>query len=258
MRLIKRLELDNTTKRKLQQKQDSVNTKKAAGTLNETVEWEQACKTKPLDTVLSTLKSMAGKRELCMYCLESHGTDREHFWPKSKYPERMFLWQNLLLCCTECGRCKGSKFPIKDGEALLIDPTIEEPWQYLDFDPKTGNIIERFLLSMNQFSERGKVTVEILQLKERESLSTGHRITYRRLKDHVETFLKNGSVNPSEMIDKLMADDKHNLLGWCAYSNGGNVEPFKTLRLEFPNVWESLIAAVISAKYIKGIRYGTA
>jgi hypothetical protein len=27
-----------------------------------------------------------------MYCLDSHATDIEHFWPKTPYPQRMFVW----------------------------------------------------------------------------------------------------------------------------------------------------------------------
>jgi hypothetical protein len=153
----------------------------------------------------------------------------------------------MLLCCAECGRIKGNKFPLKNGEPLLIDPTFEEPWEYLDYDPKTGNIMERYILNRNEVSERGKITVDVLKLKERDALANGHRTTFRRLKEQVEAFLADSAMDANIFVGKLKADDKHNLLGWCLYGNGGNEEPFKTLRREHPHAWEALEEAVRNA-----------
>jgi hypothetical protein len=50
-------------------------------------------KTKPKEAfseVRMALKTMAGGRERCLYCEDNEGTDIEHFWPKSKYPEKAF------------------------------------------------------------------------------------------------------------------------------------------------------------------------
>jgi len=138
-----------------------------------------------------------GERERCMYCLDSHGTDIEHFWPKAPYPERMFTWSNLLLCCAECGRLKGDRFPLDVGRPMLIDPTAEEPWQYLDFDPETGNLVARFDLDADDWSAKGQKTVELLQLDRREALATGYRRTYRRLAAVVEHFLSESSISSS-------------------------------------------------------------
>lgn len=82
-----------------------------AGAANVEQAWKSARQTKALATVVHTLQSMAGARERCMYCVDSHGSDVEHFWPKAGYPQRAFEWPNLLLCCTECGRLKGDRFP---------------------------------------------------------------------------------------------------------------------------------------------------
>ena len=117
-----------------------------------------------------------------MYCCDSDATDIEHFWPKSAYPERMFRWPNLLLCCTECGRFKGDRFPLEGGESVLVDPSADDPWRFLDFDPATGNIAPRFDLNANDWFVRGVKTVEVLQLDRREALSSGYQRTHQRLK----------------------------------------------------------------------------
>ena len=51
-----------------------------------------------------------------------------------------------------------------DGLPLLVDPSIENPWDYLDFDPDTGNIISRYIADLDIPSEKGEHTVQILQL----------------------------------------------------------------------------------------------
>ncbi|WP_156427859.1 hypothetical protein [Thiohalocapsa sp. ML1] len=98
-----------------------------------------------------------------MYCEDSHGTDIEHFRPKTPFPECLFVWTNMLLCCAECGRLKGKQFPTDAmGEPLLIDPTVDAPWEHLDFDPETGNVVARFDLERNAFCPKGEKTVETL------------------------------------------------------------------------------------------------
>ena len=244
MRRVSRSQLDATTLRKLNEKQLRANRKKAENSLDVTSDWEAARKTKPLATVLSHLKAMSGSTERCMYCLDSHGTDIDHFWPKSIYPEKMYWWQNHLLNCTECGRIKGIKFRLLNGVPLLIDPTVEEPWQYLDFEPTTGIITARYDKDTDNWSERGNTTVETLELDRREALARRHLKTFRRLSHHVKTYLADGTPPATELIEKLQDDDDHDLLGWCVYGDGGNAEPFRSLREQHPDVWQVLEVAL--------------
>jgi len=81
------------------------------------------------DEVRTKLRSMATGLERCMYCEDSAATDIEHFWPKSKYPERAFSWSNYLLACSCCNsNHKREQFPLDEaGAPLLIDPTTEDP-----------------------------------------------------------------------------------------------------------------------------------
>jgi len=182
MRRVTRSPLPAPTQAALNRRQQAADKKRASGTLKVQSTWDGARKTKPLVTVLKALKEMAGERERCMYCGDSHGTDIEHFWPKTPYPERLFRWANMLLCCTECGRFKGERFPLDlTGLPLLVDPSSVNPWDYLDFNPDTYNFVARFDLATNAPSLRGAKTVELLQLDRREALEAGYRKTHRRI-----------------------------------------------------------------------------
>lgn len=244
MRRVNRDSLTDQVQGKLNHKQSEANRKREEGILQVDDEWKNARQTILLHDVLATLKSMMGERERCMYCLDSHGTDIELFWPKTPYPERMFLWPNLLLCCTECGRLKGSVFPLAEGQPLLIDPTAEEPWQYLDFDPTTGNIVARFELDRNNWSPKGLKTVEILHLDRREAVAVGYQRTYRHLSDIVERFLAEGTPAADDFFAALSVADDHGLLGWCFIGTGKSLPPFSNLCVQQPDVWKMCQAAL--------------
>jgi uncharacterized protein (TIGR02646 family) len=245
MRSIVRLSLNEAAQEEMSQRQAEVDCKRQAGTLYVNDEWQRARQTRLLrEDVLGTLKRMMGERERCMYCLDSHGTDIEHFWPKTPYPERMFLWPNMLLCCTECGRFKGDQFPLSEGLPLLIDPTGEEPWQYLDFDPTTGNIVARFDLDKHDWSAKGQATVGVFHLDRREAMASGYRRTHFRLAARVETHLHSDASSADDLISALSQADEHGLLGWCLIGTGQNISPFCDLKQQQPEVWSACLAAI--------------
>jgi uncharacterized protein (TIGR02646 family) len=243
MRRVIRLPLAEDVEEELNQKQANADRKRMEGALRVNDEWQTARQSKPLLAVLATLRQMMGERERCMYCLDSHGTDIEHFWPKMPYSERMFLWPNLLLCCAECGRLKGNRFPLVAGQPMLIDPTAEEPWQYLDFDPTTGNVVARFDLDSNNWSPKGQGTVELLQLDRREALAVGYRRTYRRLAALVERYLNEIGSPADSLVAALRDADDHGLMGWCFMGTGRNSPPFRDLCECQPEVWAVCLAA---------------
>lgn len=62
----------------------------------------------------------------------------EHFFPKSRYIDKTFDWENLLLSCDLCNDVnhKGVNFPVDmEGNPLLINPAdgITDPGQHLEF-----------------------------------------------------------------------------------------------------------------------------
>ena len=161
------------------------------------------------------------------------------------FRSRMFVWDNLLLCCTECGRLKGNRFPLDTDRPLLIDPTLDEPWEHLDFDPATGNIVARFDTRTNDWSPKGTETVKILHLDQREAMASGYTRTFRRISDVVQRALRDEAPVVADLYAALGEADDHGLLGWCFVGTGMNVSPFQEFRTRFPDVWA---ACAISAR----------
>lgn len=124
------------------------------------------------DEIRSTLRSMASGLERCMYCEDSAGTDIEHFWPKSLYPERAFSWENYLLACSGCNsNYKRDQFPLDEaGQPLLIEPTSEEPREHLVLTSKTGKFEAR--------TPKGQKSIEVFGLF-RDALEKGRRSAWR-------------------------------------------------------------------------------
>ena len=135
---------------------------------------------------------------------------------------------------------------------MLVDPTVEEPWEYLDFDPGTGNIVARFDVSTNVWSPKGLKTVETLQLDRREALAAGYRKTFLRLSSLISDRLNTvGPILPG-IIDELKEADDHGLLGWCFIGFGQNIQPFSDLRVRHPDVWVACIAAISVTLFLQG------
>lgn len=246
MRRVIRQPLDAAVLNDLNRRQAEADQKQVAGTLHPANEWKAARQSQPLFSVLARLKTMMGERERCMYCLDSHGSDIEHFWPKTPYPGKMFRWPNLLLCCTECGRFKGEKFPLDNDEPLLIDPTAEDPWLHLDFHPETGNIVARFDTRLNDWSSKGQKTVEILQLDRREALAVGYQKTFSRLSNVIEQWQAHNEAVDA-LIASLRAADDHGLLGWCVLGTGQTISPFRDLQAQHPDAWAACVATIQNA-----------
>lgn len=240
MRWVKRVNLPSAAITYLRKRQKKANAKLVSGNLDTDSEWNSARKTKSMGKVLTALVQMAGKRQRCMFCLDSHGSGIEHFRPKAKdaYPKRMFSWRNLLLCCSKCGTLKGNQFPLQGKRPLLIDPSKEEPWRYLDYDSVLGIIIPRFDPQANAPSSKGVKTVQILKLDQREGLEEGHKKTCRRLKKTVQKLLSNPNMPMAEFIEELQDADEQELLGWCFIGTGQDETPFKEFKQKHPSLWQ--------------------
>jgi uncharacterized protein (TIGR02646 family) len=238
MRRVVRLDLSSESAQGLEREQAQADARRADRALNVEAEWRRARRNKPLREACDTLRVMAGNRERCMYCGDAHGSDIDHFWPKAPYPERMFRWPNMLLCCAECGRIKGTQFPLADGQAILIDPTVDDPWRFLDFDPQTGNIVPRYDPERGAYMLRGEQTVAILQFDRREAMARGYQRTYRRITRRVEEALAQQHPDAAALLHDLGEADDHGMLGWCFDGLGRHVAPFDELQARHPAVWE--------------------
>ena len=148
----------------------------------------------------------------------------------------MYVWENLLIACAQCGRYKGNQFPrAGDGAPLLVDPTAEDPWEYLDFDPVTGNMNARYLLTLDAFSPKGETTVRVLHLDRREGISAGYRKTYTRLCQLVQSWTDQQLAE--DYLERLREADDHGLLGWFLNGSGQNEPAFSRFRELYQDAW---------------------
>lgn len=104
------------------------------------------------------LNRMAPGHQRCMYCGDSEGTSVDHFEPIARNPLRTFDWLNHLLACSHCNSSqKGSRFPVDEaGAALLIDPTVDDPFDHLVLSLSVGEYRPR--------TRKGTETISVLGL----------------------------------------------------------------------------------------------
>lgn len=194
------------------------------------------------NSLRSTLERMAGGRQRCMYCVDSLATDIEHFWPKTRYPDRMLTWENLLLGCGACNqRYKREEFPLlPDGQPALVDPTAEEPWDFLDYDPKTGNLVARFDLASNSFSARGEATVNLLKLDAREALADGYKGIHRRIARVLREAATESAPDSADLARRMELEDDHGLARWFFTETGATDPAATAFRNSHPSIWDEV------------------
>ncbi len=203
--------------------------------------WKTQRPSAPMKRIARVLRRMAGKRERCMYCEDSRGTDIEHFWPKRRYPGRAFRWLNLLWACAGCNRAKGARFP-RDaaGDPLLIDPTAVDPWDYLFYDLETDELTARWDPRTGEEHPRGLQTLKTLATLRHQAVAEGRRRTRRNLQRAVQTFLGAPPSRASETeLRECVADNGgYGLAVWFFLREGQEEAPFQDLRRRHRDVWE--------------------
>ncbi len=102
-------------------------------------DWKSFLKTKARSAIDVQLNRYT--RGKCVYCEQTAAQDIEHYYLKSRYPDRMFDWENLLRGCKNCNQFKRDAFPLDEaGHPLLLDPCVDEPLDFFVWDLRTGTI----------------------------------------------------------------------------------------------------------------------
>ena len=109
----------------------------------------------------------------------------EHFAPKTKFPQLMYTYDNLLYSCRFCNTSKSDDWPSDSpsinvvGEHGYIDPCTDEYYEHLDRDDHTGCIYYKTELGkymyehLKLYLKRHSVIFMVEKLKEkREELKT--------------------------------------------------------------------------------------
>lgn len=211
--------------------------------------WDGARKTRIMRTAVDLLRSMVGETERCMFCSDSRGVSVDHFWPKTPYPRRTFDWLNMLLVCDACNRKKGDAFSVDAaGLPLLIDPTLEDPWVYLFFEPDTGLLTARVNADTGLTAPKGEHVTDpgVLPLNI-EAVASGRRRIYRNLSRAVVAFMTM-AANPGSLESALrelrQAIEDNNCYGlatWCFVRDGSNDGVFLQFRNQFPDVRRQIL-----------------
>ncbi len=165
----------------------------------------------PLGDIQEKLQAMCSGLIRCMYCEDSQGHDIDHFRPKSTYPERTFVWENLLYACSHCNsNGKRNQFPLDaDGQPLLIDPTAEDPMAHLVFTPSTGALVPRIDPAKSVESPKGKASIEAFGLN-RDPTVRGRRNAWVGLQSLIEAYDQAQNANDLETArQKRLAISEH-------------------------------------------------
>jgi uncharacterized protein (TIGR02646 family) len=212
--------------------------------------WQSSRGTKTIRRVAETLAKMAGDRSRCMFCSDSRGTDIDHFWPLAAYRDRVFSWPNMLWACTGCNRAKSASFALANGTPLLLNPTIDDPWDHLFFDPTTCNVVPRFDPAARQENPRGKFTVDHLPLND-EAVTNGRAASLRTLCASIEHFRQKLAAGENLLIasdalrQRVLDAPDRGLAQWFILNDGKNDHPFTWLRVQHPDTWLELSIAVL-------------
>lgn len=192
---------------------------------------------------------MAGPQARCFFCADSRGTDIEHFWPKSVYPQRMFLWMNLLLSCSTCNTRKGIQFPLDGvGHPLLVDPTLDDPWDYLFFDSLTGNITAKYDPQTQSYNPKGLATTDskMLSLND-EPVVVRRQAIYERLTRYIGQVLSGIAPLRQAGIASLEVEadrDEYGLMRWFFRKDGQLALPFSNFLQSLPHEWAQVMTHV--------------
>lgn len=131
-------------------------------------------------------------QQMCGYC----GKDRkvllkqfqiDHFAPKSKFPEKKNVYENLVLACPQYNRLKSDKWigenseVSNDGEKGFVDPATEEYNEHL-FREDSGKIMYK--------TEVGKYMYNLLKFNIRRTDLIWKIIKLSELKNELKKSLK--------------------------------------------------------------------
>lgn len=184
--------------------------------------------------ISAKLSEMASGRGRCMYCEDSAGTDIEHFYPKQKYPERAFRWDNYLWACSHCNsNRKRTQFPLRGNQPLLINPTAVDPMAHLQFVPSTGEYFP--------VGRLGPRSIEVFALNDPappRKLPQARKDAFEKLQILLEDYARHrkaGRANKALQIKRIVKDEPFSaVFDWLLAIAKGPVAGRKTLRPGIP------------------------
>ncbi|CAM2005921.1 hypothetical protein [Acanthopleuribacter pedis] len=173
--------------------------------------WRNRGRTKADQEILKRLKFSAGGN--WSYCESNELSQVDHFYPRSRYSERCFLWDNYVGACGPCNAAKGDAFPLDSGTPLLLNPYIEDALDYFFFSPKTGKLVIRRDISRHD-QERARLTLGTLELNRREKARKIHfRTCVAAIKEYAKAKLAGDSGKMADLRESML-ERNHSVLSF--------------------------------------------
>ena len=98
---------------------------------------------------------------LCAYCEETCRGTVDHFRPKSKFPELVYVWSNWLFSCFDCNNAKLNKWPNEGYIDPCEDSQHDRPEAYFDFDFETGRMMAKTNLDSSRRERAEKIICDL-------------------------------------------------------------------------------------------------
>lgn len=221
MRRIYRSELSLSTRMMLRKRQASCDSSISAR--NQWKSFRQSSDSKP---VVDALSEMAGSRARCFYCSDSLASDIEHFFPVTPDYGHTFSWPNLLWVCAACNRRKHATYPVRDGERIFIDPTIDDPWRHITLATPTAILAPRY--SAEEIPDsRGEETLKVLDVLNYDAVAEGRKRSMDRILNAAAQIVE--TKRSTEILAKAISEDDYGVARWFAFWEGKYSSPFNEL-----------------------------
>ncbi|MBK7761039.1 MAG: hypothetical protein IPI35_32430 [Deltaproteobacteria bacterium] len=239
MRRLSRPALAEAPEGWLKARQAELDAERAAGASPDVNKrWDKHRRALEQSGVFSALQQMVGPHERCVWCVDSRAADVEHYRPKARFPEAVFVWENLLWACAPCNRKKGAQFPLAaDGAPLLLDPTRQDPWDHLVFEPDTGQLVPRLDPATGEPDPVGAATCSPKLLPGRRGRSPrGRCVGGQRL------LARPDAEQERRLFARVEAAERPELVVWALLREGRELFPFSAFCATYPTNVASLLA----------------
>ncbi len=137
----------------------------------------------------------------CMYCESKIGHidygDVEHIMPKSLFPDKTFLWENLGYACPKCNR---------ESKKDLYDVNFINPFEN---EPLDSMMIIGGIYSAKKGSICGQITIDILKLN-RPELLQNRNVSLVSFSELIARYNTSQNIVQREAIKALIEDEISN------------------------------------------------
>lgn len=177
-------------------------------------------------------------KHYCNYCEHNLHSDIEHFYPKSLYPNKTFVWDNYLWACKKCNTDHklakfkifvplGSNNPVditpqqrkqagsktatrvytipQNEDSVLINPRVDDPMDYLYLDLQTGRFVLNPQNKSPRANDRFEYTCNVLLKLNGEGLLKARLNTYNFFYQQLKNYINVQQVTTLDQLANLIA-----------------------------------------------------